>query len=145
MTNSSSTNPRNPYPTVDVILEVTGGIVLIERKNEPHGWALPGGFVDYGESTEHAARREVMEETQLTAKLTHLLGVYSHPDRDPRQHNLSVVYVGSAEGLPVAGDDASAVRVFGLESLPTPLCFDHATILEDYKQFLDTGKTPSPR
>lgn len=145
MANSSSVQPRNPYPTVDVILEVEGGIVLIERKNEPHGWALPGGFIDYGESTEDAARREVMEETQLSTDLTQLLGVYSQKDRDPRQHNMSVVYIGTADGQPAAGDDASAVKVFALDSLPHPLCFDHALIIDDYKNFLVSGKIPPPR
>lgn len=137
-------NPRNPYPTVDVIVEVPGGIVLIERANEPRGWALPGGFVDYGEPTEAAACREVMEETGLTVELTDLLGVYSAPDRDPRQHNLSVVYVGRAHGAPVGGDDASRAAVFSVGALPEPLCFDHARIIADYAWWKETAERPAP-
>lgn len=136
---------RNPYPTTDVIVEVEGGIVLIERAAEPKGWALPGGFIDYGESAEDGARREVLEETGLTVSLTALLGVYSAPDRDPRQHNLSVVYIGSAEGTPAGGDDAAQAQVFALDALPAPLCFDHAQIIEDYRRFVGSGKQPPPR
>lgn len=135
--------PRNPYPTVDVIVELDAGIVLIERRHEPIGWALPGGFVDYGEPVEDGARREVMEETGLDVELVALLGVYSHPDRDPRQHNLSVVYVGRAVGEPVAADDAARVGVFSLQELP-PLVFDHEQILADYRRFVGTGLTPPP-
>ena len=133
---------RNPFPTVDVIVEAPGGIVLIERKNEPRGWALPGGFVDYGERVEDAARREVMEETQLSVTLSALLGVYSDPARDPRQHNLSVVFIGQASGAPQAGDDAAGARVFPLDQLPSPLCFDHAQILSDYRAFKADGTRP---
>lgn len=135
---------RNPYPTTDVIVETKGGIVLIERAGEPKGWALPGGFIDYGESAEDGARREVMEETGLTVVLKSLLGVYSAPDRDPRQHNLSVVYVGSAEGIPTGGDDAAQAQVFALDALPSPLCFDHERILDDYRHFLKSGSPPTP-
>ncbi|HJK94783.1 MAG TPA: NUDIX hydrolase [Polyangiaceae bacterium LLY-WYZ-15_(1-7)] len=137
--------PRNPYPTVDVIVEVEGGIVLIERSHEPVGWALPGGFVDYGETVETGARREVMEETGLEVRLEALLGVYSDPARDPRQHNLSVVYVGQASGAPKGGDDAARAEVFSLDALPEPLCFDHAQILADYRRFRETGERPPPR
>ncbi len=137
--------PRNPYPTVDVVVEVDGGIVLIERNNEPRGWALPGGFVDYGEAVEDGARREVMEETGLEVELTALLGVYSAPDRDPRQHNLSVTYVGRAEGHPKGADDAARAEVFALDALPEPLCFDHDRILADYRRFKETGEPPKPR
>lgn len=136
---------RNPYPTVDVLIELADGLVLIERSNEPRGWALPGGFIDYGESPEDAAIREAKEETGLDISLTGLLGVYGAPDRDPRQHNLSVVYTATAEGEPAGGDDASEARVFPLTDLPTPLCFDHSTILEDYQRFLATGERPPPR
>ncbi len=136
---------RNPTPTVDVIVELDNGhIVLIERKNEPKGWALPGGFVDYGEKLEDAARREVREETGLEVELRSLLGAYSDPARDPRQHNMSVVYIGVADGLPSAGDDAVNVSTFALDALPRPLCFDHAQILADYLNFLDTGEIPTP-
>jgi len=141
--------PRNPYPTVDVVVEVhhgeSKGIVLIERKNEPVGWALPGGFIDYGERVEDAARREVQEETGLEVKLHALLGVYSDPARDPRQHNLSVVYVGSATGQPTGGDDAARAEVFDIDDLPGPLCFDHAKILADYRRYRNTGQPPDPR
>lgn len=136
---------RNPYPTVDVVVETPGGIVLIERAREPKGWALPGGFVDYGECTEDAAIREVMEETGLSVTLDALLGVYSAPDRDPRQHNLSVVYVGRAEGVPKGMDDAASAEVFALDALPSPLCFDHAQILADYRAFKERGERPPPR
>ncbi len=137
--------PRNPFPTVDVIVETEGGVVLIERHHEPHGWALPGGFVDYGERVEDAARREVREETGLDVDLSTLLGVYSDPDRDPRQHNLSVVFVGSAHGTPKGSDDASRADIFDPEALPTPLCFDHARILADYRHWKATGQVPTPR
>ncbi|MAQ13291.1 MAG: NUDIX hydrolase [Sandaracinus sp.] len=137
--------PRNPYPTVDVVVEVEGGIVLIERRGEPRGWALPGGFVDYGETVEDGARREVMEETGLTVELVTLLGVYSDPDRDPRQHNLSVTYVGRAEGTPEGADDAARAEVFPLDALPEPLCFDHARIVADYRRWRETGAIPDPR
>lgn len=136
--------PRNPYPTVDVVVELAGGVVLIERRNEPRGWALPGGFIDYGEETAAAARREVKEETGLECELTELLGVYGDPSRDPRQHNLSVVYVGRARGTPVGGDDAARAAVFELDALPQPLCFDHARILADYRWWKETGERPLP-
>lgn len=139
-----TSHPRNPYLTVDVVVEVDGGIVLIERANEPRGWALPGGFVDYGESPEAAARREVDEETALDVRLTTLLGVYGAPDRDPRQHNVSIVYVGRASGQPRSGDDAAAARVFALDALPSPLCFDHERIVADYVWQKETGERPRP-
>lgn len=123
---------RNPFPTVDIIIEVGDGIVLIDRKNEPLGWALPGGFVDYGETLERAAAREALEETSLVVEGLHLLGCYSDPERDPRHHTISTVYVASGTGTPHAGDDAAHFGVFPLESLPEPLCFDHHKILMDY-------------
>ena len=126
---------RNPTPTVDIVIACPGGsVVLIERRNEPHGWALPGGFVDYGETLENAAIREAKEETGLEVELTGLLGVYSDPDRDPRQHTLAVVYTARAVDLAAlgAGDDAAKAQVFSLDALPAPLCFDHGRILEDY-------------
>ena len=136
---------HNPTPTVDVVIELPGGVVLIERRNEPLGWALPGGFIDYGEAPEDAAVREADEETGLAVELVALLGVYGAPDRDPRQHNLSVVYIGRAEGDPRSGDDAADVGVFALDALPSPLCFDHAQILADYAHYRATRELPPPR
>ena len=123
---------KNPFPTVDIIIEVEDGIVLIERKNPPHGWAIPGGFVDYGETVENAAVREAKEETGLDVTLTGLLGVYSDPQRDPRHHTLSTVFVASAAGTPAGQDDALDAAVFTQEDLPSNLVFDHREILEDY-------------
>jgi ADP-ribose pyrophosphatase YjhB (NUDIX family) len=124
---------RNPVPTVDIIIELDGGgIVLIERKNPPHGWALPGGFVDYGESLEDAAVREAREETSLDVTLVRQLHTYSDPSRDDRMHTISTVYIAKATGTPVAADDAKALGVFKNRSLPSVLCFDHARILRDY-------------
>jgi len=126
------TSPRNPFPTVDIIIEVESGIVLIERKNPPHGWAIPGGFVDYGETVEAAAVREAKEETGLDVELTALLGVYSDPLRDPRHHTISTVFVASATGQPVADDDAADAGVFTADTLPEDIAFDHREILADY-------------
>jgi len=123
---------RNPVPTVDIIIETAGGIVLIERKNIPYGWALPGGFVDYGESLEDAARREAREETSLEIADVRLLGCYSDPARDSRQHNISTVFVATGSGTPKAGDDAAGIGVFATNALPHPLCFDHEQIINDY-------------
>lgn len=136
-------SPRNPYPTVDVIIELPGGIVLVRRRNPPPGWALPGGFVDYGESVERAAVREAREETGLEVELTALLGVYSDPDRDPRFHTMSTVFVASARGTPRGGDDAAEARVFDPENLPEPMAFDHAGIIADYLEMKRTGRPPA--
>ncbi len=125
----------NPVPTVDIIIEVPGGIVLIKRKNPPYGWAIPGGFVDYGESLEDAARREAKEETGLEVRLLCQLGAYSEPSRDPRQHTISTVFVASAQGEPQADDDAEQAEVFRPDSLPADLAFDHGKILNDYLEF----------
>lgn len=123
--------PQNPFLTVDIIIEIGKGIVLIERKNPPHGWALPGGFVDYGESLESAAAREALEETGLRITDMKQFHTYSAPDRDPRHHTVSTVFTARATGLPVAGDDAGRAAVFSEESLPS-LVFDHGKILHDY-------------
>jgi len=123
---------RNPFPTVDIIIEIQDGIVLIERRNPPYGWALPGGFVDYGESLEAAAVREACEETSLDVSNLRLLGCYSDPGRDKRAHTISTVYVATGQGMPQAADDAVNLRVFKLTDLPEVLCFDHAAILADY-------------
>jgi len=133
---------RNPTPTVDVIIEVEGGIVLIERRNPPFGWALPGGFVDEGEPVAMAAMREAKEETSLDITLGEQFFCYSDPRRDPRQHTLSVVFIARARGLPIAADDARAAAVFTADDLPTPIAFDHAQILEDYFRYRDTGVRP---
>ena len=135
---------RNPKPTVDVVIEVEGGIVLIKRANEPHGWALPGGFVDEWEPVEVAARREALEETGLKVHLTDLLYVYSNPARDPRQHTMSVVFVATATGTPQGGDDAEDAQIFSLDALPSPLVFDHQTIVDDYRIFKSSGVRPDP-
>ncbi len=132
---------RNPAPTVDIIIETEGGIVLIERRNPPHGWAIPGGFVDYGESFEQAARREAMEETGLEVRLECQLLTYSAPGRDPRQHTASTVYIATAQGLPKADDDALRAAVFTEGGLPD-LVFDHSRILDDYFRFKKTGQRP---
>lgn len=123
---------RNPVPTVDIIIEIGERIVLIRRRNPPHGWAIPGGFIDYGETVEDAARREALEETGLHVTLSYLLGVYSRPDRDPRHHTISTVFVARAEGQPRAGDDAAETLLAGAADLPSDLAFDHGDILKDY-------------
>jgi len=125
-------NPRNPYPTVDIIIQLADGIVLIKRKNPPEGWAIPGGFVDWGESLEEAAEREAAEETTLHVKLIRQFHTYSDPRRDPRHHTITTVYIASADGEPRAADDAGAIGVFNRDTLPSPLAFDHAAILSDY-------------
>jgi 8-oxo-dGTP diphosphatase len=131
-------HPRNPYLTVDIIIEYGGGIVLIQRKNPPHGWALPGGFVDYGESLEEAAVREAREETSLSVELIRQLHTYSNPERDPRHHTVSTVFVAAAAGELTASDDAADAGVFTAATLPTPLVFDHREIIKDYFKYRDT-------
>jgi ADP-ribose pyrophosphatase YjhB (NUDIX family) len=123
---------KNPLPTVDIIIEVEGGIVLIKRKNKPLGWAIPGGFVDYGESLEGAAVREAKEETGLAVHLIRQFRTYSDPKRDPRFHAISTVYIAKAQGVPEAQDDAQDVGIFGQDNLPQDIVFDHRKILEDY-------------
>jgi ADP-ribose pyrophosphatase YjhB (NUDIX family) len=123
---------KNPIPTGDVIIRIGNGIVLIKRRNPPYGWAIPGGFIDYGESAESAALREALEETSLKVNDLSLFGVYSAPVRDPRHHTLTVVFTAHAQGVPKAADDAEEVGVFTKDNLPTPLAFDHGKILADY-------------
>jgi len=130
--NLSEKTPRNPLLTVDVIIEVEGGIVLIKRKNPPYGWAIPGGFVDYGETIEDAAIREAKEETGLNIKLIRQFHAYSDPERDPRHHTVSVVFIATAGGKPQARSDAKEVGIFNKDSLPGDIAFDHRQILEDY-------------
>ena len=128
--------------TVDAIIEIDGGVVLIRRKFPPPGWALPGGFVEWGETVEAATIREAHEETGLDIQLTQLLGVYSDPRRDPRRHTVATVFVATASGVPVAGDDAAEARIYTAATLPSPLAFDHDTILADYFEFKRSGKLP---
>ena len=141
--------PVTPLLAADIIIELVDRpgrpIVLIERRNPPPGWAIPGGFADVGESIEQAAVREAREETALEVRLTALLGVYSDPKRDARGHTASVVYVAVARGTPRAQDDAVSVGVFNPENPPANLAFDHHRILADYLAFRQTGKPPLPR
>jgi 8-oxo-dGTP diphosphatase len=137
---------RNPTPTVDIIIELIDRphrpIVLIERLHEPLGWAIPGGFVDYGESVEGAAQREAQEETGLEIELIEQFQVYSDPSRDPRQHTISVVFLATAMGDPHAGDDAKTVSIFDPWQMPHTLCFDHDRILRDYWHYRYYGIRP---
>lgn len=135
---------RNPFPTVDIIIEIGGKIVLIERKNPPLGWALPGGFVDYGESLERAARREAEEETSLAVTLTEQFYSYSDPHRDPRHHTISTVFIATAQGEPRGADDAKTACLFDEAGLPTAIVFDHPQILRDYFAFKKSGRRPKP-
>jgi 8-oxo-dGTP diphosphatase len=139
---------RNPKPTVDLLIELDGRpgtLVLIERANEPHGWALPGGFVDEGEWIADAAVREAKEETGLDVVLVELFHVYSDPSRDRRMHTVSTVFIARAVGEPEGGDDARAATVASLDALPSPLVFDHGTIVDDYRRYRATGARPPPR
>ena len=136
--------PVCPLLAADVIAEVGDRIVLIERKNFPPGWAIPGGFVEVGEPVERAAIREAWEETSLEVELRALLGVYSRPDRDPRGHTVTVVYIGRGRGTPQARDDAKATGLFRPDEPPQPLAFDHAEILADYLRFIRTGEFSAP-
>jgi len=128
----ASVNCRHPIPTVDVIIECDEGVLLIKRKNPPEGWALPGGFVDYGESLEAAALREAKEETGLDVKLIRQFHSYSDPSRDPRHHTITTVFVAAAGGKAVAGDDALEAIFFNRDNLPEQIAFDHRDILNDY-------------
>ena len=130
----------NPVPTVDIIIELEGQIVLIERMNPPYGWAIPGGFVDYGESLESAACREASEETGLTVKLLRQFHTYSDPARDARQHTISTVFIAQATGKPEAGSDALKARLFTKNTLPDKIAFDHSLILQDYFDWCENGR-----
>jgi len=139
--------PETPLLACDIVIEMRDRrdrpIVLIERKNPPYGWALPGGFVDVGETVARAARREAREETALEVRLSVLLGVYSDPRRDPRGHTVSLVFVAEAEGEPQARDDAARVGVYEVSALPRELAFDHGRILEDYLVYRRSGRLPA--
>ncbi|MGV2826454.1 NUDIX domain-containing protein [Myxosarcina sp. GI1(2024)] len=139
--------PRNPAPTVDIIIELIDRafrpIVLIERLNPPHGWAIPGGFIDYGESAETAATREAKEEVGLAVELIEQLRVYSDPERDPRQHTLSIVFIATATGNPEAADDAKNLGIFQQWEVPTQLCFDHDRVIKEYWHYRNYGIKPS--
>ncbi|HTP24052.1 MAG TPA: NUDIX hydrolase [Anaeromyxobacteraceae bacterium] len=134
------TEHRSPKPTVDVVILMPGDrVVLVERKNEPRGWAIPGGFVDEGESLAAAAVREAREETGLEVELVEQFHAYSDPHRDPRHHTITMVFIGRAAGEPAGGDDALTARAFPFVALPGPLAFDHAEILTDVRRYLLTG------
>ncbi|GAB4532490.1 MAG: NUDIX hydrolase [Pleurocapsa sp.] len=137
---------RNPAPTVDIIIELidrpSRPIILIERKNIPYGWAIPGGFVDYGESLETSAVREAKEEVSLDVELVEQLHVYSDPNRDSRQHTIAIAFIATAKGNPVAADDAKNLGIFYQWEIPSPLCFDHAGILQDYWRYRNYGIRP---
>lgn len=126
---------KNPSLTVDCIIEKDNKVLLISRKNYPFGYALPGGYVDYGESVEQAVIREMKEETNLEIVEPKLFGVYSDPARDPRGHTVSVVFYAKTSANPVAGDDAKDLGFFDLDNLPEPIVFDHLKILKDYNEF----------
>ncbi len=128
----TSSNPGNPIPTVDLIIKFNEDIILIKRKNPPEGWALPGGFVDYGESLETAAVREAKEETGLEVELLRQFHAYSDPKRDPRHHTITIVFIAKAKGKAIAGDDAKEIGLFNKDTLPDQIAFDHRDIINDY-------------
>ena len=138
---------RNPAPTADVIIhDPEQGIVLVKRGRPPFGMAIPGGFVEEGESVEHAAVREMKEETGLDVILDGIIGVYSAPDRDPRRHTMTVAFAGHTEHPEklLAGDDAAGASFYPLDNLPEPLCFDHARIIGDFKEHLKNKRALLP-
>lgn len=145
----SNYRPTTPLLAADAIIELKDKpnrpIVLIERKNPPYGWAIPGGFVDVGERLEVAAIREAKEEVCLDVELKALLGMYSDPKRDDRGHTVTAVYVAEASGDPQAADDAKNLQIFNIDDLPAKLAFDHAQVLEDYRKFREKGEVTTLR
>ncbi|MEI6224330.1 MAG: NUDIX hydrolase [Deltaproteobacteria bacterium] len=136
---------RNPAPTVDAVILLPGDrVVLVRRANPPHGWALPGGFVDEGETLEAAAAREAEEETGLSVALLEQFHTYSDPARDARRHTISTVFLASASGEPRGGDDAAEAVAFPWDALPSPIVFDHREILGDVRRYLLTGARRRP-
>jgi 8-oxo-dGTP diphosphatase len=144
--------PITPLCTVDCIIDLVDHplhradrpvLVLIERRYPPHGWALPGGFVDVGEPVSQAAIREALEETSLHVELTEQFFTYSSPSRDPRKHTVSTVFLAIAKGQPTAADDAGRVAVFTEDSLPD-MAFDHGQIVADFFAYRRSGKRPGP-
>ena len=133
---------QTPHVTVDIIIEYQDGVVLVERKNPPFGWAIPGGFVDIGESLEKAALREAKEETSLDVTLMDQFHAYSDPGRDTRFHTVSIVFVGKGKGVLEGRDDAKKASVFSGKDLPQNIAFDHKKILQDYFRFKKEGKRP---
>lgn len=130
-----------PYVTVDIIIKYQDGLILIERSNPPYGWALPGGFVDYGESLETAACREAKEETNLNLVDLHQFHTYSTPDRDPRFHTVSTVFVAKGQGEAQWGDDAKGLMVVPFqELLARDYVFDHKKVIQDYLKNNKYGK-----
>ncbi len=136
--------PVTPLLAADVLIRLLDvperPFVLIERAFPPYGWAVPGGFVDVGETLERAAIREAKEETGLDVTLVALLGLYSNPQRDPRNHTVTAVYVGEAHGRPLAADDAKNCGLFTFDDMPDRLAFDHAQVLADFRRYLETGQ-----
>ncbi len=138
-------NNKSPKITVDGIININNNIVLVKRKYEPYKdyWAFPGGFVNYGETVEEAVIREILEETNLKTKIVNLLGVYSNPNRDPRGHTISIVYVlepvnNSNNIIPKGGDDAKEAKLFNISEIPNiNLAFDHKQIYYDYLEYLE--------
>lgn len=136
---------KNPIPTADIIIEMYEnntfqGIVLIERKNYPFGWAIPGGFIEYGESAEYSAVREAKEETSLDVQLQKIFNVYSKPDRDPRHHTITIVYIAKVvSGAPAAADDAKNIGIFTIDNLPDNIVFDHRKIIIEYFKHIRDG------